>query len=157
MRVQILGCSGGIGGSTQRTTSLLVDHDILIDAGPALPICRYRRWRKSIMYLSPTLTSIILPVCHSFSTALMQCAAMYAARETQEIIRTHIFNWSIWPDFSQIPDEKNPYLRFYTITLGEPVVLGGRSITGQPHRAGGRLSPRQRYSQPGVFRQHHRL
>lgn len=32
MRVQILGCSGGIGSSTLRTTSLLVDHDILIYA-----------------------------------------------------------------------------------------------------------------------------
>ena len=32
MRVKILGCSGGIGGNL-RTTSMLVDEDILIDAG----------------------------------------------------------------------------------------------------------------------------
>ena len=32
MKVTILGCSGGIGGSL-RTTSMLVDDDILIDAG----------------------------------------------------------------------------------------------------------------------------
>ena len=32
MRVRILGCSGGIGGCL-RTTSMLVDEDILIDAG----------------------------------------------------------------------------------------------------------------------------
>ena len=32
MKIKILGCSGGIGGEL-RTTSMLVDGDILIDAG----------------------------------------------------------------------------------------------------------------------------
>ena len=32
MKLKILGCSGGIGGCL-RTTSMLLDHDILIDAG----------------------------------------------------------------------------------------------------------------------------
>ncbi|MDX9951836.1 MAG: 3',5'-cyclic-nucleotide phosphodiesterase, partial [Methylophilaceae bacterium] len=32
MRVKVLGCSGGIGG-TLRTTSFLIDEDILMDAG----------------------------------------------------------------------------------------------------------------------------
>ena len=33
MELRVLGCSGGIGGWNQRTTSLLVDNDILIDCG----------------------------------------------------------------------------------------------------------------------------
>ena len=33
MRLRVLGCSGGIGGTQNRTTSLLLDQDILIDAG----------------------------------------------------------------------------------------------------------------------------
>jgi ribonuclease BN (tRNA processing enzyme) len=33
MKVRILGCSGGIGGRHLRTTSIQVDHDILIDCG----------------------------------------------------------------------------------------------------------------------------
>ncbi|MEQ1488101.1 MAG: MBL fold metallo-hydrolase, partial [Methylotenera sp.] len=32
MQIKILGCSGGIGGEL-RTTSMLIDSDILIDAG----------------------------------------------------------------------------------------------------------------------------
>jgi ribonuclease BN (tRNA processing enzyme) len=35
MKLRILGCSGGIGGRHLRTTSFLLDHDILIDAGTA--------------------------------------------------------------------------------------------------------------------------
>ena len=33
MKLRVLGCSGGIGGPHLRTTSLLLDQDILIDAG----------------------------------------------------------------------------------------------------------------------------
>src|SRR3990172_2901708 len=32
MKLRVLGCSGGIGGNL-RTTSFLLDHDVLIDAG----------------------------------------------------------------------------------------------------------------------------
>jgi 3',5'-cyclic-nucleotide phosphodiesterase len=32
MHLRVLGCSGGIGGNL-RTTSMLLDHDVLIDAG----------------------------------------------------------------------------------------------------------------------------
>ena len=33
MRLRVLGCSGGIGGRHLRTTSFLLDSDVLIDAG----------------------------------------------------------------------------------------------------------------------------
>jgi 3',5'-cyclic-nucleotide phosphodiesterase len=33
MKLKVLGCSGGIGGAQARTTSFLVDDDILIDCG----------------------------------------------------------------------------------------------------------------------------
>lgn len=79
---------------------------------------------------------------------------MYATRGTQEIIRMHIFIWAIWPGFSQIPDDKNPYLRFHTITLS------GRSIAALPganHTVPVVSYHRQRQSQLGVFRRHHHL
>src|SRR5690606_41267950 len=33
MKLRVLGCSGGIGGRHLRTTSFLLDSDVLIDAG----------------------------------------------------------------------------------------------------------------------------
>jgi len=33
MRLRVLGCSGSIGGQSNRTTSFLLDQDVLIDAG----------------------------------------------------------------------------------------------------------------------------
>ena len=48
VKVRILGCSGGIGGRHLRTTSLLVDNDILIDAGTG--VGDLPNWRRSTTY-----------------------------------------------------------------------------------------------------------
>jgi ribonuclease BN (tRNA processing enzyme) len=57
---------------------------------------------------------------------------MYATEATQYIIQSHIFNWSVWPDFSKIPTPENPYLRFRTIRLDEDIVIADRTITALP-------------------------
>ena len=36
MKLQILGCAGGIGGPERLTTCLMIDSDILLDAGTGL-------------------------------------------------------------------------------------------------------------------------
>ena len=41
MKLRILGCSGGIGGAL-RTTSMLLDHDVLIDAGTGVGDLQHR-------------------------------------------------------------------------------------------------------------------
>jgi cAMP phosphodiesterase len=58
---------------------------------------------------------------------------VHATKETLAILQDHIFNWLIWPDFSQIPNVETPYLRFNTIKVGEPIKLGKhRTITAIP-------------------------
>ena len=59
---------------------------------------------------------------------------VYATRATIEIMRNHLFNWAIWPDFSEIPSREAPFLRYQEITLGETVRLEARSFTALPAR-----------------------
>lgn len=135
MRVEILGCSGGI-GNTLRTTSLLSDHDILIDAGTGVNDLSLQAL-AAIDHVFITHSHLDHIACLPFmldsvgdqrTTPL----TMHATRQTQDIIRRHIFNWEIWPDFSVIPTPEHPFLRFNTIEVGTPVVLGERSITALP-------------------------
>ena len=135
MKLRVLGCSGGIGGNL-RTTSFLLDHDVLIDAG------------TGVNELSLTELSVIdhVFITHSHldhiacvpllvdSVGFMRDhpLTIYATAETLEILRKHIFNWMIWPDFTRIPNAQNPYLRLQTIALGETTDLGGRRITPIP-------------------------
>ena len=135
MKLRVLGCSGGIGGNL-RTTSFLLDHDVMIDAGTGMN------------ELSLTELSVIdhVFITHSHldhiacvplmvdSVGFMRYhpLTIYATAETLDILREHVFNWKVWPDFTRIPNAQNPYLRFQTIAVGETTDLGGRKITAIP-------------------------
>ena len=45
---------------------------------------------------------------------------------TLEIIQNHIFNWAIWPDFSEIAIRQEAVMQYQTIRIGEPLRLGRR-------------------------------
>ena len=136
MKLRILGCSGGIGGRHLRTTSMLIDGDILIDAG------------TGVGDLSLTELSLVdhIFVTHSHLDHVATIPFMvdtvggmhekpitvHAIPETLETIRNHVFNWEIWPDFSQIPTPEKPWLRYQAIRMGETVSIEGRSITVLP-------------------------
>jgi len=57
---------------------------------------------------------------------------VYATAATIELLKQHIFNWKIWPDFSVIPSVDKPLMRYQAIVLAETVVLQGRKITALP-------------------------
>lgn len=55
---------------------------------------------------------------------------VHGAAETLADVRRHIFNWTIWPDFSRLPDETRPLLRWGELGVGESFDLdGGRRLT----------------------------
>jgi cAMP phosphodiesterase len=59
---------------------------------------------------------------------------VYSTRPTIEILRNHLFNWAIWPDFTEIPTPEAPFLRYQEIELGKTLTLGTRKITALPAR-----------------------
>lgn len=135
MRLKVLGCSGGIGGELH-TTSLLVDEDILIDAGTGVSTLSVAEL-KNIDHVFIThshldhIASLPLMV-DSVARMRDKPITVYATEATIAIIRGHIFNWEIWPDFTRIPDSKNPFMRYKVIRIGIPTDLDGRLITAIP-------------------------
>lgn len=135
MKLRILGCSGGIGGSL-RTTAMLLDHDVLIDAGTGVGDLSLDELRD-IDYVFLTHAHLdhiaFIPLLlDSTAGTRERPLVIYATEETSEALQQHIFNWKIWPDFSQIPNPKQPCMRYQTITVGETVMLNGRAITALP-------------------------
>ena len=137
MQLRVLGCSGGIGG-TLRTTSMLIDHDVLIDAGTGVADLTLSDL-KQIDHIFVThshldhVTSIPFLV-DTVGGMRSRPITVYATRPTIEILRNHLFNWAIWPDFTEIPSPESPFMRYEEIELGQPVVLAGRTITPLPAR-----------------------
>ncbi len=136
MKIRILGCSGGIGGRHLRTTSLLVDHDILIDAGTGvgdLAIAELAQIDHVFLTHSHLDHVACLPfIVDTVGEMRNKPLTVHATSATLEILRAHIFNWAIWPDFSVIPTAANPFLRFSEIEVGQPVDLEGRKIIALP-------------------------
>lgn len=135
MKFRVLGCSGGIGGNL-RTTSFLLDHDVLIDAGTGAGELSLTEL-SMIDHIFVTHSHLDHIACIPFmvdSTWFMRDRPLtiYATGETLDILKQHIFNWKIWPDFCEIPNPQQPSMRYQSIELGETVVLNGRKITPIP-------------------------
>lgn len=126
MRIKILGCSGGIGPGL-RTTSLLVDDETLIDAGTGvgdLTLAQQRRIRRIFLthsHLDHVCGMALM--ADNLLGAIEQPIEVFAATQTLQILREHLFNWKIWPDFSRLPDEAAPLLRWQDVICGNPCPL----------------------------------
>jgi Cft2 family RNA processing exonuclease len=135
MKLRILGCSGGVGRGL-RTTSMLLDQDILIDAGTGvgdLTIDELSRIDHVFVTHSHLdhVTSIPFLV-DTVGWMRDKPIIVHAIEPTLEILRQHLFNWKLWPDFTQIPNEQKPFLRYQAATLGNAVSVNGRTLTPLP-------------------------
>jgi ribonuclease BN (tRNA processing enzyme) len=136
MKVRILGCSGGIGGQHLRTTSMLVDDDILIDAGTGVADLSLAELAKidHVFITHSHLDHIAsLPLMiDSIADMRDKPVTVYATEATLEILQNHIFNWAIWPDFSEISIREAPVMQYQAIRVGQKMAFGTRSITAVP-------------------------
>jgi len=135
MQLRILGCSGGIGGEL-RTTSMLLDHDTLIDSGTGVGDLSINELTQIdhifVTHSHMDHVATIPFIVDTVGWMRDRPITVHATRETLAILREHLFNWKLWPDFSQIPSATNPVMRFETVSLGETVMLDGRAITPLP-------------------------
>ena len=132
MQLRVLGCSGGIGAGL-RTTSLLIDNDVLIDCGSGVGDLTLEEM-GSIRHLFLThahldhITFIPFLVDTAFHELVHNPITIHLQVETLNILRQHIFNWQVWPDFAKLPDEENPVIQYDVIAPGQMIELGRRNF-----------------------------
>lgn len=135
MQIKILGCSGGVGGNL-RTTSMLVDADILIDAGTGVgDLSMNELLLIDHVFLTHSHLDHIAFIPFLLDTVMgfrVKPITVHATQETLSTLRKHIFNWEVWPDFNAIPDTINPFLQFNEVKIGETLELDGRKFTALP-------------------------
>jgi ribonuclease BN (tRNA processing enzyme) len=132
MRIRILGCSGGIGAGS-RTSAMLIDDDVLLDAGTGIgdlslddlaPIRHVFLTHAHLDHIAglPMLIDRIFD--EDFSVPL----TVYGRCETLQAIQTHLFNDVIWPDFGKLPSAARPMLRYQECGPGETVSIDHRDF-----------------------------
>jgi ribonuclease BN (tRNA processing enzyme) len=136
MKVRVLGCSGGIGGRHLRTSSLLVDNDILIDAGTGvgdLSIAELAQIDHVFLTHAHLDHIACLPLLlDTVSDLRTQPVTVHASAGAVDTLRSHVFNWRLWPDFTEIPSRAHPSLCFAVLEVGTAVMLGERRIVPLP-------------------------
>lgn len=131
MRLRVLGCSGGI-GVDRRTTSLLVDDDILIDAGSGVGNLSLEEM-ATIGHVFLTHSHLdhftFLPLLvDTMFPQIVSPIVIHGQAATLKALQDHIFNWTVWPDFAKLPTIKNPVMRYEVMTPGEICRLGDRTL-----------------------------
>jgi len=135
MKVRVLGCSGAIAKDC-RTTSFLVDADVLIDAGTGvgdLSLTEMREIDHVFLTHSHLDHVAALPLMvDAIAARRTSPLQIHALPGTIDALRKHIFNNVIWPDFSVIPTPEAPFISFHEIEVGRSYSINGKSIEVLP-------------------------
>ena len=135
MKVRVLGCSGAIARDC-RTTSFLIDGDVLVDAGTGvgdLALGEMKRIRHVLLTHSHLDHFAALPLMiDSVASQLTKPIQVHALPGTIAALKTHIFNDVIWPDFSRLPTPEAPFISFREIQVGQTWHITGKRIEVLP-------------------------
>ncbi len=131
MKVRVLGCSGAIARGC-RTTSFLIDRDLLVDAGTGVGDLTFDEMNG--------ITDVLLTHSHldhvaalplmidTIASQLKKPVKVHALAGTIAALKAHIFNDVIWPDFSRIPTPEAPFISFHEIRVGQTLEINRKQI-----------------------------
>jgi ribonuclease BN (tRNA processing enzyme) len=137
MRIRVLGCSGSIAAGS-RTTSFLLDGDVLIDAGTGVgdltleELTRIDHVLVSHSHLDHVLAIGLLADSVSRRRANRAPIEVHALPATLDALRKHLFNDVIWPDFTRLPSAEQPLLKMVPFGIGDVLDFSGRRVEVLP-------------------------
>lgn len=132
MKIQVL---GGHGGQAKGcfTTSFLVDDKLLIDAGAVAATLSVEQQTK--------IDHILISHCHLDHTKDLaflcdNCFGLknkpfqvYTHETVKSIIKTHLLNDILWPDFTKLPNAITPTMSITGITPEKMISIGDYKVT----------------------------
>ena len=132
MELRVLGCSGGEADG-ERLTGLLINGCVAIDAGsitPALTVAEQIRIRHVFISHSHLDHICTLPFfTKNIFGHTQEPVEIHALPETLDVLRRHLFNDELWPDFSVIPSPNDPTIRYTEIEPERTYEVCGLRIT----------------------------
>jgi ribonuclease BN (tRNA processing enzyme) len=135
VKVRVLGCSGAIARDC-RTTSFLIDSDVLVDAGTGvgdLSLAEMAAVDHVLLTHSHLDHIAALPLMvDAVAGQRTRPLQVHALPGTVKALRDHVFNNVIWPDFSRIPTPDAPFITFHEIEVGQTLQITGKTIEVLP-------------------------
>lgn len=133
MKIRVLGCAGSV-SSELKTSAFLINDSVLLDGGTICSSLTHEEIKslKNIFITHPHFDHIKGLPTLAENLVFMQepvPVIIHGSEHTVNSISRHLMNGIIWPDFSTLPSEDAPVLKYSRINAGMTVHLGELSIT----------------------------
>jgi 3',5'-cyclic-nucleotide phosphodiesterase len=131
MDLRVVGCHGGE-TPRHRTSAFVVDERIAIDAGSLTSGMELKAQcaLEACLVSHAHLDHIRDLATIADNRSQNGCAPLVIAgtKATIAILRKHFFNGLLWPDFSRIPSEEKPAIRYLVLKPEVPTKIAGYTV-----------------------------
>ncbi len=136
--IRVLGASGSM-GKNQYTTCLQITNNTLIDAGNIMQSLGDNAKDIETIFLTHSHLDHIIDIAYLMDNSFTKRKnplKIFALQESIDVIKKNIFNWKVWPDFSQLnlPNTSIPSCEFIQIEY-EKMYHIGHGITLMPFKS----------------------
>ena len=139
MRVQLLPSTfdgQGVATLEQRLTCFLIDDCVAVDAGSiAIALTDEQRLKvRDIIVTHPHLDHIAsLPIfIDDLYPTLKQPMRVHATEEVIALLERDVFNWNVYPRFSDLKNDYGPVMEYVPIPIGTPFKVAHLEVVAVP-------------------------
>jgi ribonuclease BN (tRNA processing enzyme) len=139
VRIQLLPSTfdaQGVATLEQRLTCFLIDDRVAVDAGSiALALPNDRRSKvKDIIVTHPHMDHIAsLPIfIDDLYPNLQEPMRIYATEEVIGLLERDVFNWNVYPRFSDLKNDYGPVMEYVPIPIGTPFQVAHLTVVAVP-------------------------
>ena len=139
MRVELLPSTfddQGVATLEQRLTCFLIDDCVAVDAG-SIAIAlndEQRNTVRDIIVTHPHMDHIAsLPIyIDDLYPSLQQPMRVHATPEVIDLLERDVFNWNVYPRFSELKNDYGPVMEYVPIPLGSPFPVAHLNVVAVP-------------------------
>ena len=139
MRVQLLPSTfdaQGVANLEQRLTCFLIDDCVAVDAGSiAIALSNEQRAKiKDIIVTHPHMDHVAsLPIfIDDLYPSLQQPMRIHATLEVIGLLERDVFNWNVYPRFSDLKNDYGPVMEYVPIPIGKPFTVAHLNVVAVP-------------------------
>ena len=139
MRIQLLPSTfdaQGVANLEQRLTCFLIDDCVAVDAGSiAIALTNEQRSKvRNIIVTHPHMDHVAsLPIfIDDLYPSLRQPMRIYATQEVIELLERDVFNWNVYPRFSDLKNDYGPVMEYVPIPIGKPFNVAHLNVVAVP-------------------------
>ena len=139
MRIQLLPSTfdaRGVATLEQRLTCFLVDDCVAVDAGSiAIALTNEQRAKvKDIIVTHPHMDHIAsLPIfIDDLYPTLKEPMRVYATEEVIGLLERDVFNWNVYPRFSELTNNYGPVMEYIPVPIGKPFSVAHLTVIAVP-------------------------